>query len=190
MNQIIIHDLKNLHDLDSNSYILFMYDSFGNIANIDNIDRFENFLNITKIETLLKNKISNYKFKTLQNRCYLPIATSILINHLNYKILYVPIMWLKQDISNTKNIYFSILSVLKHIYKINYISKNNLETKLFIHNLNNFDVNTVLKDFGELTNIYETLDNKEDLFINNGYYDSGEQPPIYQNNEFRELTSY
>lgn len=190
MDQIIIDDFKDINDLDSNSYILFMYDSFGNIRNMENINQFENHIDIMKLEEEIKNKINKYKFKTLQNRNYLPISTSLLINYKNYNILYVPIMWIKQDISNTRNYYNSLMTVLIHIYKIKLLSKNDQVQKLY---LTNFDYNIVQKtieDFKKIDNIYDTLDYKDDIFINPGYYNLDEQPPIYQNNEFRELTNY
>ena len=122
-----------------------MYDSFGNIRNIENINQFENHLDISKIESELKDKINQYKFKTLQNRNYLPISTSLLINYNNYNILYVPIMWVKQDISNTNNLYNSLMSVLIHIYKIRLLSKNEQQIKLFIYNNNLQLIDKIMK---------------------------------------------
>ena len=44
-------------------------------------------------EKELKNKIKEYKFKTFQNRNYLPIGSSIYLNYKNINIIYSPIMW-------------------------------------------------------------------------------------------------
>ena len=106
MNQFTVRDLdannSDIHDL--NSIIIFMYDSFGNISKSDNVHKIKKKINISKLEYKIKEKINSYKFKTLQNRFYLPIGSSIYINFEGTNILYVPIMWINQDISNTNNI--------------------------------------------------------------------------------------
>ena len=108
-------------------------------------------------------------------------------------------MWVNQDISNTSNIYNAISCCLSHILKINNL--NNLECKtLYIISNSNFNniednqINKAINDFFEtyLNNkhLLETLDYKENIYINSGHFNLNEQAPIYLNNEFRELSNF
>ena len=78
MNRIMIRNLDNfkISDIDSDSFILFMYDSFGSITNIHN--------SLNELEKKIKDTISTFKFKTLQKRNYLPLGHSIYLNYDNY----------------------------------------------------------------------------------------------------------
>jgi hypothetical protein len=199
MNQFIVRDLDvnnfDIHDL--NSIIIFMYDSFGNISKSDNIHKINKKININKLESKIREKINLYKFKTLQNRFYLPIGSSIYLKFDDINVLYVPIMWINQDISNTNNIYHSLKNCLKHIIKINKLNEMNIN-KIYVNPNENFkkiqqiQIDKALDDFKNinLDTIIETLDFKKNCEINIGYYDINEQSPIYQNNEFRELSNF
>lgn len=199
MNQFTLRDLdannSDIHDL--NSIIIFMYDSFGNISKSDNVHKIKKKINISKLEYKIKEKINSYKFKTLQNRFYLPIGSSIYFNFEGINILYVPIMWINQDISNTNNIYHSFKNCLKHIIKINKLNQTSINN-IYINPNNNFkkiqevQIGKAMDDLKtiNLNEIIETLDFKTNCEINIGYFDINEQSPIYQNNEFRELSNF
>ena len=199
MNQFTVRDLdannSDIHDL--NSIIIFMYDSFGNISKSDNVHKIKKKINISKLEYKIKEKINSYKFKTLQNRFYLPIGSSIYFNIEGTNILYVPIMWINQDISNTNNIYHSFKNCLKHIIKINKLNQTSINN-IYINPNNNFkkiqeiQISKAMDDFKKINidEVIESLDFKINCEINIGYYDINEQSPIYQNNEFRELSNF
>jgi len=198
MDQIIINDLNNdnLNELNDTSFVLVYYDSFGNISNIKNLNYLNKLVNIGRLENLIKKKINTYNFKTLFNRKYLPIANSIYLNYDKINIIYVPIMWINQDVSNTNNLYNAYVSVLLHLYKIKQILGIKSKLKLFINKLSNikddYHLNKAIdycQDYlNENKNFFlETLDYKEDINIFLGNFNINEQPPIYQNNEFREL---
>lgn len=189
MNRIMIRNLDNfkISEIDSDSFILFMYDSFGSVTNIHD--------SLNGLEKKIKDTISKFKFKTLQKRNYLPLGHSIYLNYDNRNVLYTPIMWVNQDISNTSNIYNAIICCLTHLKKIKKLT--NLECKkLYIvsnHHLINIEEQQINKAFNENLDdnyLFETLDYKENIFINSSYFNLNEQAPIYLNNEFRELSNF
>ncbi|VVU94404.1 hypothetical protein CPAV1605_126 [seawater metagenome] len=185
----------NLDDLlkDKNSYVLITNDSLGNIKNYENLNQISQHIpNLDVFEKKLKEKIASYKFKTLQNRFYLPIGSSILLEYENNNLIYSPIMWVKQDISNTNNIYWSFLSTLSLILKNNI---NDMESKnLIIFEQPVSPTGTeqrakAFEKFNDLNNenFIESLDYKNDNTIFYKESNISEQPPFLQNNEFREL---
>ena len=202
MKKIIIKELDNNNlkkSTDTNSFILLHYDSFGNISNMHNLLEIFNKNEIEELEEIIKNKINSYKFKTLQSRNYLPIGTSIYIIVNNINIIYSPIMWVNQDISNTNNIFYAMSSCLSHIYKISCITNNHSTKYLYVHKfptIKTIEDEQISKALDYIQDIFDkdrehfiqSLDYKEDLTIFSGESNTSEQPPIYQNNEFRELT--
>lgn len=196
MNHVMVRELNNFNisEIDSNSFVLFMYDSFGSINEIPN---FRN--NFKELEIKIKDLINSFKFKTLQKRFYLPLGHSIYLKYQNCNILYSPIMWVKQDISNTSNIYHAIRCCLFHLLKIKQLNKLECKTLYIISNsdLENIENNQIEKaildfnnDISNNFNILETLDYKKNISINSSFFNLDEQAPIYLNNEFRELSNF
>ena len=193
MNPIKIRKFENtkISDIDSDSFILIMYDSFGSISKLMN--------NVDDLEKRIKDSINSYKFKTLQNRFYLPLGHSIYLNYQNKNFLYTPIMWVNQDISNTLNIYNAFICCLTHLLKIKKIKNLECKTLYIVNNpdfknIEEIQIEKATNDFYNQTlnfdHLLETLDYKENLNINSGYFNLNEQAPIYMNNEFRELSNF
>jgi hypothetical protein len=188
----IIYTENNISNL-SNTYILLADDSIGNL----NYSNYDNINDIQELEENIKKKINSYKFKTLHNRCYLPLGSSLLIKYKLKKYIFSPIMWVKQDISNTNNIYTSFYSALLLLYKYS-ILNNDLEDKYIYVKpsspIRMKQINKAYKDFNNniekktKKQFIEEIDFKEDdtIFFNEVNID--EQPPFLQNNEFRELS--
>ena len=202
INIIYTNLLDNEEKLDiinnPNSFVLISHDSLGTLDDYDCLDEIKKLVNDTdNLELKIKEKIKSYKFKTLQNRNYLPIGSSILLNHQNLNLIYSPIMWVKQDISNTNNLYWSFLSSLSLILKYQLHKQNNQESNLIVLDrpLSPTSNQQRLRAF----NNYESLKSNIDLFKNSLdlkddpeiYFKEcniNEQPPFLQNNEFRELS--
>lgn len=193
MNPIKIRKFENtkLSDIDSDSFILIMSDSFGSISNLMN--------NVDDLEKKIKDSICSFKFKTLQNRFYLPLGHSIYLNHQNKNILYTPIMWVNQDISNTSNIYNAFICCLTHLLKIKKITNLKCKTLYIVNNpdfksIEDVQIDQAIIDFQDQIqnsdHLLETLDYKKNIYINSGYFNLNEQAPIYMNNEFRELSNF
>jgi len=189
----IIFNNKN-YKIRSNTYILLLHDSICNLSYLNNNSIIKKYINTIEIlEKKIKEKISFYKFKTLHNRNHLPLGTSIHIVYNNLKIIYSPKMWIKQDISNTNNTYWSVLSGLTLIYK-NCKSKDNIDILIlddntvdssdqYIKAYNDFNKNIANNNY--LDKYYHSDDNN----IHIGEFSINEQPPLLQNNEFRELSN-
>ena len=189
---IIFNNKK--YKIKSNTYILLLYDSICNLSEIDNTSIIKKYINTIEIlEKKLKEKIGYYKFKTLHNRNHLPLGTSIHILYNNLKIFYSPKMWIKQDISNTNNIYWSVLSGLTLIYK-NSNNQDNIDILILDDNSND-SYDEYLKAFNDYKknilnkNYLNKYNHINDNYIHVGEFSINEQPPLLQNNEFRELSN-
>ncbi len=203
INIIYINLLDNIQQIDNllsdkNSFILLNNDSLGTIINTDYENILNNYIsNLDEFEKKLKDKISYYKFKTLQNRFYLPIGSSILLNFDEMNFIYSPIMWLKQDISNTNNIYWAFKSSLSLILKKSILEANNEEKNILIFESPKSPTaeeqrikafNEYEQDLNNKEDFKNSLDYKEDPTIFFKECNISEQPPFLQNNEFRELS--
>lgn len=68
------------------------------------------------IENILKQKVKELDIKTLCNRHYLPIGSSIIIDYDDIrKMISAPTMLLPQNVSNTNNAYYATMSILFNV---------------------------------------------------------------------------
>ncbi len=188
----IIYSENNVTNF-SETYILLADDSIGNL----DYNNYNNINNIKGLEQNLKKKISSYKFKTLHNRYYLPIGSSLLIKYKSKNFVFSPIMWVKQDISNTNNVYYSFYAALLLIYKYSILNDNLKDKYIYVKPTSpnrQKQINKAYNDFNlniknkSKKQFIEELDYKDDDTI---FYDEvniNEQPPFLQNNEFREIS--
>ena len=64
------------------------------------------------IETEVKSIVNNIGIRTLLNRPYLPIGSSIIIEKGQKNLIVAPTMLLPQNVSNTLNAYYATMAVL------------------------------------------------------------------------------
>lgn len=145
-----------------------------------------------KCDIVLKQIVSKLGFISKLGRNYLPIGSSVILhsNVDNIKLICAPTMLLPQNINGTRNVYFSIMSILSNILVNNK------------HSIN--DVDILLTSFGcgygklkQENSIKQTIDainnyvNYKSNFITKDIViceaNLEEQPKYYQNTEWIEI---
>lgn len=139
------------------------------------------------IEIEVKETVKNLGLRTLLNRPYLPIGSSIIIEKGLKNLVVAPTMLLPQNVSNTQNAYYATMATLYNI-----LSNHN-------ENINNIDIiftsfccgygkmsedeslNQILKGFNDY-HLYNPMIVNNNIILKEP--NKLEQPKYYQNTEW------
>lgn len=140
------------------------------------------------IETEVQQIINNFGFKNLINQPYLPIGSSIILDKENNKSLIVaPTMLSPQNVSKTKNAYYSTMAILYNILINN--SQNLDDVDIIFTSLccgyGHMDINDSIKQILDGINDYKKYNPQivnKNIIINEP--NINEQPKYYENKEF------
>jgi O-acetyl-ADP-ribose deacetylase (regulator of RNase III) len=149
------------------------------------------------IEQVLKKEIQKYGKKTLLNRDYLPIGSSIVVEHkvknmtnsdTHYYCVSAPTMWMPQNISNTQNCYHATRSSLYNIL-IN-CKYQNVEI-IFTSMGCGWGKMTSQQSFDQFLKAVNDYDSYNPYCVDKCVIDEPnkeEQPLFYQNTEWKTIT--